>query len=611
MTGIIDEPLSEKEDQLGIESYYEALSNFICSTNTPITIGIQGEWGSGKTSLLNNIWGKLDEKEFRKIWVNTWEHSMLSTPEETLLKIIKQIISDITISDPDNKLFKGVKKASVSLFKGAARIGASVAGGQVAAQVVGDLMEENGDSDNQIRFLRESLSKAIDDFKSKKGIKGFVFFIDDLDRIEPKDAVKILELLKNIFNIKHCIFILAIDYQVVVKGLREKFGEMTVENEWEFRAFFDKIIQVPFTMPMGAYDLGNYVGHLLKEINFIDQGTDYSAEIEKIVGYSIGGNPRSLKRLANSLSLINMFKKDPEQKEDKLLMLALICLQVAYPKMYEQLASKPLFLEWDESDAYEFSRGRKSDQEDLERAMQTEDFDESWEQSIFKMCYPYPQLKNRAVNISRLFTWIRGHINDDSKLEDRLLPVLQNASITSVSADLDNARTKGMRKGYSNSSFWQCFLEKCKEIGVSYFNRPVSESALNRAYLLSSIPELKGSPIRHLRSFRCKSESIEIGFSFEERSSKKGLYDYTEAIETLKSDYEFSEKFGKELTWDIKEGRTYQYLVSDYKVDIKAQEKWPEYCELLITESNKLFNLIKDPIIEIDNQLKEKSGLND
>ena len=80
--------------------------------------------------------------------------------------------------------------------------------------------------------------------------------------------MSILELLKNIFNIKDCVFVLAIDYQVVVKGLKEKFGEPTPENEWEFRAFFDKIIQLPFSMPMGDYDIANYVLGLLDEIDF-------------------------------------------------------------------------------------------------------------------------------------------------------------------------------------------------------------------------------------------------------------------------------------------------------------------------------------------------------
>ena len=132
-----------------------------------------------------------------------------------------------------------------------------------------------------------------------------------MDRIPPPDAVSILELLKNIFNIKKCVFVLAIDYGVVVKGLVDKFGKPTPENEWEFRAFFDKIIQLPFMMPMGEYDIGKYVKDLLEEIDY------YSAEegegeledelLKELVLDSIGGNPRSIKRLVNSLALIKIF----------------------------------------------------------------------------------------------------------------------------------------------------------------------------------------------------------------------------------------------------------------------------------------------------------------
>lgn len=101
MVGIVDEALSSGgEDALKIESYTEALVDFIKRTDTPMTIGVQGEWGSGKTSLLNQIWNQLDKinktdetiPDFRQIWINSWEHSLLCSPEEALLKIINEII---------------------------------------------------------------------------------------------------------------------------------------------------------------------------------------------------------------------------------------------------------------------------------------------------------------------------------------------------------------------------------------------------------------------------------------------------------------------------------------------------------------------------------------
>ena len=97
-----------------------------------------------------------------------------------------------------------------------------------------------------------------------------------------------MELLKNIFSVPNCVFILAIDYQVVVKGLEHKFGKQTAENEWEFRAFFDKIIQLPFMMPMGQYNISNYIKNLLIKIKFIEEGDFKEEHIKTVIMNTIG-----------------------------------------------------------------------------------------------------------------------------------------------------------------------------------------------------------------------------------------------------------------------------------------------------------------------------------
>ena len=54
--GVVDEPLAKGgQDQLQIRKHASSLAKFVKRSQTPITIGIQGEWGSGKTSLLNTI----------------------------------------------------------------------------------------------------------------------------------------------------------------------------------------------------------------------------------------------------------------------------------------------------------------------------------------------------------------------------------------------------------------------------------------------------------------------------------------------------------------------------------------------------------------------------
>lgn len=93
-TNLVDRPiLDNKSDNLGITKYVGALAKFIDNAETPITLSIQGEWGSGKTSFMNQLKAELCDKSdkddkkprFRSIWINIWQMSLLNNPEMTLV----------------------------------------------------------------------------------------------------------------------------------------------------------------------------------------------------------------------------------------------------------------------------------------------------------------------------------------------------------------------------------------------------------------------------------------------------------------------------------------------------------------------------------------------
>lgn len=76
-----------------------------------------------------------------------------------------------------------------------------------------------------------------------------VVFVDDLDRLVPGKAIELLEVLKLFLDCENCVFILAIDYDVVVRGAAEKYGfdlhdnsEEGLKEQEKGKAFFDKII---------------------------------------------------------------------------------------------------------------------------------------------------------------------------------------------------------------------------------------------------------------------------------------------------------------------------------------------------------------------------------
>ena len=460
--GVIDEPVPPGEDDnLGIEIHSKSLIEFIQETETPITVGIQGEWGSGKTSLLNSIHHAFAEQTtFKQIWINSWEYSLLSTPEEALLKIVNRIIDQLLESDKNEKYKQKITASAKRIFKGALRIGAQVALGDEAAQVTGELMESGNHS---ISELRKNLKGLVDEIaKQPTNIEKIIIYVDDLDRIEPKNAVAILELMKNIFNVRNCVFILAIDFQVVVKGLEHKFGTQTHENEWEFRAFFDKIIQLPFMMPMSQYKIAKYINKLLVNIGFIESDELDTDEMEKIILWTIGGNPRSIKRLVNSVSLIQIFMNNKDimsnvkvddnheksilsEKEKKLLIFSFLCVQIAYPLVYSLLVEEPDFVKWD--DALAFRKTQRSEENieafkgEFEKAQDDEDFNEEWEKALYRICYERPRLKPRISDISRFLSYIKDDYlrNSQKSIGKTIAYILTQTSVTSVSSTVQGS----------------------------------------------------------------------------------------------------------------------------------------------------------------------------
>lgn len=159
-------------DRLGTGQYAETLASFIRECDTPITIGVQGEWGSGKTSLLNMIREDIQEEErthykttikgaeeFRCIWINTWEHSLLKSPEQCLLSIIEEIIDEIAAVDNTYNTAEKAKSALSILAKGAVRMGATMALGAEGRNVASELMG-GGARSNTVKQLRQSLLNA-------------------------------------------------------------------------------------------------------------------------------------------------------------------------------------------------------------------------------------------------------------------------------------------------------------------------------------------------------------------------------------------------------------------------------------------------------------------
>ncbi|MBO7509806.1 MAG: hypothetical protein J6T35_01360 [Bacteroidales bacterium] len=477
-SSIIDVPRKYSEaDLFGIQKYQNALVKFIRLTDTPITIALQGEWGSGKTSLMNQLRYELCDKDgapYFPVWVNTWQYSLMKTPPQAIMSILEGCINQIGEINPDHKWNESKKKIG-GIFKKMASVGAKVAASTVG--VDGDVVDElfGGESaESDILQLKNEIAKLIEEaLKMNPSKIGFTFYIDDLDRIDPPVAVEILELMKNIFDLDKCVFILAIDYDVVIKGLRSKFGELTDKNEREFRAFFDKIIQLPFSMPVASYNVDTFLVDALQKIEFFSpkelENESLAENLSEIARLSVGSNPRSLKRLSNTLSLISIINEGDDDDEGndtnatqaKLINFALVCMQIAYPYVYNQLAEEPDFKNWNDGTAAKLKL-RHLTEDEKESLNAATEFDEEWEKVLFRMCQKETYLSIRAFQVSRLLNKIAEIIGNDDKLGDIVESVIALSAVTNLKA-FDTAPKRGKSQAALEiMSFFEHFVADLK-----------------------------------------------------------------------------------------------------------------------------------------------------
>lgn len=348
-SGVTDMPVNTVEgDAFKIKKYVVGLSEFIQDCNTPMTISIQGDWGSGKTSMMNMLQSIMQDKKIQTVWFNTWQFSQFNLGNNLVFAMLNVLID--SLAEKDDIAKKNIKTIMTSVAKGALAAGLSFATGGLAngKDVLDVASEKIADSDyaKEIMALKDSFEDLV--AKRLKALQKdrVVIFVDDLDRLQPAKAVELLEVLKLFLDCKNCVFILAVDYEIVTLGVREKYGDSVTEEKG--RSFFDKIIQLPFKMPVSNYDINNYVFKTLKGMRMSVEEKHIGQYVE-LIGCSIGYNPRAMKRLFNIYQLLdNICKKEyssiKNMEARERILFGTICMQMKYECLYKYLVRNISFV---------------------------------------------------------------------------------------------------------------------------------------------------------------------------------------------------------------------------------------------------------------------------
>lgn len=347
--GNSDRPVEKMEaDEFSIRPYTEGLAEFIKDCETPMTVAVQGDWGCGKTSMMNMIRDYLKKDDsIIDVWFNTWQFSQFNMDKTLNITFLQHLINQLSerISDPQAK--KGIKGKLIPIMKSilvnTTKQFLGDNAGEVVNQVADELtVSEKADTVTEIIELKNTFTELIKTVTRDSG-KRVVIFIDDLDRLQPVYAVELLEILKLFIDCEDCVYVMAIDTSVVFQGIREKYGHDM--SDAKAQSFFDKMIQLPFKMPVAYYKMD---GMMVRLLDFFRDDKIISERERghylKMMRYTTDGNPRSVKRLVNSMLLLdkvakkkNMYGEEPS--EDKSLAVRILfllsCLQHKFPNVYD------------------------------------------------------------------------------------------------------------------------------------------------------------------------------------------------------------------------------------------------------------------------------------
>ena len=218
------------EDLLGFSIHANLIREIITDPEIlPVTIGLFGDWGGGKSSILKILQRDFSgNTDFAVIYFNSWvfegyEDAKAAILTSLLTELREHREWDSVIKDEINSLLKRVRWMKVLKSGMSAALAYATGNPLLLAGVESPLASKEGkktdnqdvsatSNDNPRDYLKEveetahNVRSFRDDFQAlieKTSLKAFVILIDDLDRCSPERVIENLEAVKLFLGIIH------------------------------------------------------------------------------------------------------------------------------------------------------------------------------------------------------------------------------------------------------------------------------------------------------------------------------------------------------------------------------------------------------------------------
>ena len=293
------------EDLLGYRFHAKLLKDIVLDDNMlPTSIGIFGNWGYGKSSLMLLMQKEVDieiakqnnaGKEWRVLQVrfNGWQYENYESTKYSLIQVLLDSVESYLSANKDffeklDGLLRRINllKAGVLLFK-------KYAWSKIPSEIKEHLPSNEElkaciDVDNIDKFRAEfendrtslfvtSFRKLFESIIKDAQFKSVIVYIDDLDRCSGERMIECIEAIKLFLNVDHTAFVLGADERMVELAIKEHYPVQDKDKSVIYSPFSDyleKLIQIPYRLPKLSFsEQATYIMFLLlksKYINYFD-----------------------------------------------------------------------------------------------------------------------------------------------------------------------------------------------------------------------------------------------------------------------------------------------------------------------------------------------------
>lgn len=326
---------SETElDFLDYDYLIQTIQSIITNDNLlPASIGVYGDWGSGKSSLMymcKDRLTKADDK-IKCLVFNGWLFENYEDAKTAILgTILDEISKEESLSKKAKSIIKGLYKSvdKLKIVKGALKYGTDLllTGGigtlfNITAGQVYKNFQEN-EEDAELKKIHSKISDELNNKELREDIRKFqrefatlleetkisrlVVFVDELDRCRPDTILDTLEAIKLFLFEGKVAFVIGADERHISYAVKSKFKDIEGIQIDIGKEYLEKLIQYPIRIPqLNMDEVEIYIACLLLQSELKEE------DFQKALSWTIDKKKEDFENF-NMNSVSNLFRDTPD-----------------------------------------------------------------------------------------------------------------------------------------------------------------------------------------------------------------------------------------------------------------------------------------------------------